>query len=214
MRELLTLPVENTKHTRTPSHLPTTPSFSRLPKKEGECERGRRASNVRCERAFKLSSLARARKRWCSKFPHGCLCLVWEARSRQERKFELTADESCAIIHMSATMTAATAAGRALLRAGSRARGGAGGGSRAARGLTSLSFNQRSQDHRGTQAVVAVGVAACAAVVGVATLVEAQDLEGMLPAFLLEKLQQQDSPKALARIEEVSDVKRKVRGVK
>lgn len=39
---------------------------------------------------------------------------------------------------------------------------------------------------------------------------EAEDLEGMLPAFLSERLQQQASPKALARIEEVRA--KKVRG--
>lgn len=109
---------------------------------------------------------------------------------------------------MSATKTAATAAGRALLKAGSRTLpaavrgGGRGGGSKVARGIASVTLNQH--DNRGTHGVLAVGAAACAAAVGLAALVEAEDLEGMVPAFLLEKLQQQGSSAALARIDEVS----------
>lgn len=125
---------------------------------------------------------------------------------------------------MSASKAAAAAAGRTLLKAGSRsipaaARGGGAGrrGSKVARGLASVSLNQQQQQQssqsRGTHGAMLAGASACAALVGVAALLEAEDLEGMLPAFLSERLQQQASPKALARIEEVSEEKEKSRYV-
>lgn len=116
---------------------------------------------------------------------------------------------------MSASKAAATAAGRVLLKAGSRSlpaavRGAGGGrGSKVARGLASVSLNQQSSHHRGAAQGAMLGVAACAAAVGLAALLESEGLEGMLPASLLEKLQQQGSPKALARIEEVSHITKK-----
>lgn len=122
---------------------------------------------------------------------------------------------------MSARKAAATAVGRALLKAGSRfppaaARGGGGRGSKVARGLASVSLNQLSSQHhqhRGTQGALFAGVS-CAALAGMVALLKSEDLEGVLPAFLLEKLQRQvSSPKALARIEEVRyDSTKKVRG--
>lgn len=123
---------------------------------------------------------------------------------------------------MSASKAAATAAGRALLKAGSRSlpaavRGGGGGGrgSKAARGLASVSLNQQhSSQSRGTQGAMFAGASACAALVGMAALLEAEDLEAVLPAFLSERLQQQGSPKALARIEEVRRRKYVVKGKK
>lgn len=110
---------------------------------------------------------------------------------------------------MSASKAAATAAGRALLKAGARslpvARGGGRrGSSKVARGLASVTLNQ--QQHRGAQGAMFMGVSACtAAVVGLAALLESEDLEGVLPAGMLEKLQQQGSSTALARIEEVRE---------
>lgn len=123
---------------------------------------------------------------------------------------------------MSASKAAATAAGRALLKAGSRSlpaavRGAAGGGGRGsnvvavarglARGLASGSVSleasqQHRQHHRGTQGALLAGVS-CVALLGVAALMESEDLESVLPTLLWEKLEQQGSPKALARIEEV-----------
>lgn len=109
---------------------------------------------------------------------------------------------------MSATKAAATAAGRALLKAGSctlpaAVRGG-GGGSKVARGLASITLHHSAHHNQRTQGVMFAGaLGACAAVVGIAMLVESENLEGVLPAFLLEKLQQQGSSAALARIEEV-----------
>eukprot|EP00903_Cladosiphon_okamuranus_P007694 g7456.t1 len=110
---------------------------------------------------------------------------------------------------MSAGKVAATAAGRALLKAGSRslpatARGGAGRGSKGARCLSSVGVSLNQHHHRGAQGALIAGVS-CAALVGVAALLESEDLGGVLPAPLLEKLQLQQqvsAPKALARIEE------------